>query len=501
MLKKTLLVILATMVALVLMLLYNALNYPSQQPPLASTPERLELTAEQQRAATEHLQAAIRIPTVSQPRPLGEAAPEFDAFRALLHARYPQVFEQLELTRIQKDSLLLTWPGTAPEKPAGLVMAHMDVVPADTSSPENWPHAPFSGDLADGYIWGRGAMDVKASLIALLEAVNLLLTQGFSPTQTLYLAFGHDEELGGMAGNRQIANHLKAQNVRLAWVLDEGFFVLNNMVPGVSAPVAMIGIAEKGYLNLKLNLERPGGHSSTPPTHTAIGEMSQAIHQLETQPMPGGLSGLAGTTFDWLGPELPFLPRLLFANQWLFAPVIETALSRGPATNALMRTTSAVTLIDGGTKENVLPNQVQAVVNFRISPTDSIDSVKAHVRRVLPNDDIHISQYGLTSSEPSPVSSTESPFFLTLGTLARTHFPGAIIAPATVVGATDSRHYADIADNIYRFQPIQLDKPDVKRIHGHGERIAESDYHRMIEFYAHLLSLSLTDSRSGNPTP
>ncbi|MCP5208557.1 MAG: M20 family peptidase [Hahellaceae bacterium] len=484
--RRFFLLFILAVAGLFLALLANTLMYRSQQTVVSEASSKLQAYPE----ATLRLAEALRIKTISVSTDLNAHAADFVRFHQFLATQFPQVHATLQKEVINNHSLLFHWQGSDPSLKPVLYMAHSDVVPADTSKPEYWQQAPFSGAIIDGFVWGRGALDNKSSLMGLLEATEQLIGQGFQPKRSIYFAFGHDEELGGKEGNQRIAAHLQQQGVQLSSVLDEGFFVLDGMIPGLPAPAAMIGIAEKGFLSLKLSTESEGGHSSTPPQHTAIGILSQAINRLEDNPVPGGLDGLLGQTFAALGAEMPFLKKMIFANLWLFQPVVEKQLAAKPSTNALMRTTTAVTMIEGGIKENVLPNTAWAVVNFRISPTDSIGSVISYVRNTINDDRISIEKYGEMLAEPSAISSTKSDSYQQLANVIRQHFPGAIVAPANVVGATDSRHYQGIADNIYRFMPVVLSKDDISRFHGHNERIAINDYQRLISFYYQLLQRS-----------
>lgn len=482
--KRFFLLFSAAVIGLLGVLMINTLLYSSRQVVVTPLPHTASINAE----ATLRLAEAIRIPTISPSGETEDYRHEFIRFHQWLESQFPKTHALMTRQVIGEYSLLYQWPGSNPALKPVLYMAHMDVVPADTTDPEFWAHPPFSGDIADGFVWGRGTLDDKASLMGLMEAAETLISQGFQPEQTLYFAFGHDEELGGSEGNQKIVSYLQEQGITLASVLDEGFFVLDGMIPGITAPTAMIGIAEKGFVSLKLTVRSSGGHSATPPPNTAIGILAQAIYQLETHPLRGGLDGILGQTFAVLGAEMPFLKKMIFANLWLFQPVVEKQLAGKPATNALMRTTTAVTMIEGGIKENVLPQQASAVVNFRISPTESIESVISQVQRIVADERVSIERYGSMASEPSKVSATDSEAYLNLEKTIRQYFPGAITAPANVVGATDSRHYQPIADNLYRFMPVVLNKDDVARFHGHNERISVADYDRLIRFYIALLS-------------
>ena len=329
-------------------------------------------------------------------------------------------------------------------------------------------------------------MDDKASLLGILEAVEQLLAEGFQPQRTVYLAFGHDEEIGGNNGAAKIAEHLRMRGVQLEFVLDEGMNILNGIVPGISSPVALVGIAEKGYLSLRLSVETPGGHSSIPPSDTAIGMVSRALQQLETKPFPSRLSGPTLQMFEFLGPEMPWPNKLALANLWLFDPLVRKQLMRSPLTNAAVRTTLAPTIFQAGVTENVLPPNATAVINLRIFPGDSIAGAVAYVQRVIDEPRIRITPLAVRR-EASPVSDIGSPSFILIQRTIRQTAPAALVAPSLLVAATDSRHYTGLTKSIFRFLPITLGAEDTKRYHGIDERISVDDYERCVRFYAQLL--------------
>lgn len=479
--KKIVLIFPLFVVLLVIVLLINTLRFtPAQAAVAAIAPVDVD-----EAAAAQRLAGAVRIPTVSQ-----EGQPvDGQAFRNLhvyMEQTFPQAHAALRKEVVGEHSLLYTWQGSNAALKPILLLAHLDVVPADDEATAQWTHPPFAGRLADGYIWGRGTMDDKGSAFGMLEAIELLVGQNVQPERTVYLAFGHDEELSGKEGATQIASLLQARNIAPEFVLDEGFFITDGIMPGVAQPVALVGIAEKGFVSLELRVDGEGGHSSVPPPHTAIGVLSAAITKLEANPLPGGIDGVVGHMFDAVGPHMPFVQRLVFANRWLFAPIIERQLAASPTSNALLRTTTAATMIDGGVKENVLPSSASAVVNFRILPGDTSESVIEHVRAVVDDPRVQISVYGAVS-EPSGVSSTVATGYQVLEQTIRQVFPDALVAPGQVVGATDSRHYAGLSPNVYRFLPQRLYAEDVERIHGVNERIAVADYAQGIQFYHQLL--------------
>ncbi|MBI2834160.1 MAG: M20/M25/M40 family metallo-hydrolase, partial [Acidobacteria bacterium] len=366
--------------------------------------------------------------------------------------------------------------------------AHLDVVPVEPGTDARWTHPPFSGDIADGHVWGRGALDDKASLTAILQALEDLVAEGFRPARTIYLAFGHDEELGGTSGATAMASRLGRRGVRADFLVDEGMVITEGLMPGVSRPVALIGLAEKGFLSLELTTTVQGGHSSMPPGVTAVGLLARAIERLEANQMPARFSDPGRLTFEYVGPEMPFAARLVLANLWLFRPLLLAQLAGMPTTNASIRTTTAPTMFQAGVKDNVLPASGRAVVNFRILPGDSMAGVIDHVKRTIGDDRIDVHPLAnVGSSEPSNVSPVDGRGFGILERTIRELFPETIVAPTLVLGGTDSRHYASITPNIYRFAPIKVKGEDLARAHGTNERISVANYADAVRFYRRLI--------------
>jgi carboxypeptidase PM20D1 len=364
-------------------------------------------------------------------------------------------------------------------------MAHQDVVPIEPGTEEAWSHSPFGGKLADGYIWGRGAMDDKGSLVAILEAVETLLARGFRPKRAVYLVLGHDEEVGGEAGAAAIAELLKGRDVRPFFVLDEGGAIADGFLPGLDQPLATVGVAEKGAASVEIEVKVAGGHSSVPPRQTAIGILSRAIVRLEDNPFPGGIQGPFRDMLLTVGREMTFSRRFVLANLWLFGPLVERQLSRVPAADSMMRTSTAVTIVDGGVKANVLPSKATAVINFRIAPGDTVEGVLEHVRRVV--SDPRVSIEARETREPSPVSSTDSEGYRLIARTIRQIVPEAVVAPYLLPGGTDSRHFAKLTPDVYRFSAMQVTGDDLRRAHGTDERLAVDVLARMVAFYLQLL--------------
>jgi carboxypeptidase PM20D1 len=446
--------------------------------------------------AINRLAGAIRLPTVSR---TDGAHSDFAAIEGLhrhLGASFPGVHAALRREVVNGHSLLFTWDGRDPSAKPILLMAHMDVVPVEPGTDASWTHGPFSGDVSDGFIWGRGTLDDKVGVMAILEAVEILVKREFQPRQTILLAFGHDEEIGGQAGAGQIAALLKSRGLHTAYALDEGMMITRGVLPGLDRPAALIGIAEKGYASVELRAISPGGHSSMPPPQTAAGMVAAAVAALESHPMPAALDGPMAKLFDQLAPEMPFWSRLPLVNRWLFNGLIVRQLEKAPTTNATLRTTTAATIIEGGVKDNVLPANARAVVNFRIKPGDTVKDVLAHVRDVVTDRRVEIKLLPPDGGqEPSRQSSASAAGYHTIEQTIRQVLPSTVVAPALVIGATDTRHYQDLADNVYRFLPFVLDLDDLRRIHGTDERISVAGYQDCVRFYVQLLVNESSEAR------
>jgi len=325
--------------------------------------------------------------------------------------------------------------------------------------------------------------------MGILETAEILLKENYEPQRTIYFAFGHDEEVGGKNGAQAIVEYCLQKKINFEYVLDEGSIILENAIAGLTKPVALIGTAEKGYctLDLEVNLEH-GGHSSMPPQETAIGILSKALATLEDNPFPAVMAQNTKELFDHLGPEMTLPNKAIFANQWLFEGVLKSQLAKAPSSNAITRTTTAPTMIHGGVKDNVLPTNVSATINFRIIPGETSETVITYLEKTINDERVKISRKGASfSSEPSKVSSSTSFGFNALQKTSREIFPNALVSPSLVIAGTDGRHYEPVSENIFRFMPVQFSTDDLKRIHGIDERISVENYKNMIAFYYQLI--------------
>ena len=430
------------------------------------------------------LSEAIRFPTISRADGQIDHA-VFDAFNGWFDDTFP-LLAGLE-TKWFDHGRLLFLHGTDPDLDPVLLMGHFDVVPVVPGTESEWRHPPFAGEIAEGFVWGRGALDMKGPTVGLAYALERLMEQGFVPQRTLIIALHPDEEVGGPNGAVAMGQWLKGQGIAPILAVDEGGVVSRGLVPGVDRDVAMIGVGEKGYLSLEIVARGEGGHSSMPPPDTAVTRLSDAVTRLKLTPFAGGVDGPVRTMYETIAPELPAYQRYLIANLWLYEPVMAAAMSGVPAANASLRTTIAPTMLEGSPKENVLPITAVATVNFRIHPRDSVESVMAHVSRAVAADDITVRLAPGHPSEPAPYSDTDGAVWRAVSHTVASIFPEALVTPSLVLGATDSRHYKGVAQNIYRFSPFVLTAQMRPGIHGTNERIRVDDLDELVRFYTHLI--------------
>lgn len=485
MIKRVLLILLALVTLLVAAVAINTFRQGSRQ---ISVPPAPPLAVDEKGAA-ERLGGAIRFQTIASREDPDANAAEFRKLHDYLQQRYPRTHATLKRELVGGLSLLYTWPGTDPQAKPILLMAHQDVVPVSPGTESKWEVPPFSGEVKGGYVWGRGSWDDKGNLIAQMEAVEMLVASGFKPRQTIYLAYGHDEEVSGQRGAVEIAKLLQSRGVKLEFVLDEGLLITDGIMPGLAKPAALIGIAEKGFLSVVLKVPATPGHSSMPPPKgsSAIGMMSAALRRLDDEQLPANIRGVAREMFETLAPEMGGFQRVALSNLWLFGPVVQAQLEKGASTNAMLRTTTALTVVKAGNAENVIPGLAEAVVNFRLLPGDTIASVTDHVKQKAGSDRFELMALP-GAAEPSPVSPTQSASYQLINRTMRQLFPDVLVAPGLMVAATDSRHFTALSDHVYRFSPVRARPEDLSRFHGTNERIATANLAEVVRFYHQLLS-------------
>ena len=480
--KKLLLGFIAVLAALVVIMVLRA-NTAFEDIQLAPAENLPEVSLDESGVA-ERLAGAVRFRTISHDDRSNFDADAFLAYHEYLRESYPLVHERAELTVVNDYTLLYRIEGSDASLKPVLFMGHMDVVPVDDVTLAEWTEDPFGGEIIDGEIWGRGSIDDKLSVMSFLEAIEALIRDGFEPRRSLYLSFGHDEEVGGQDGARVVAEQLAEQGVEFEFVLDEGGVITEGMLTAVDRPVAIIGVAEKGYVNLRLRVDAAGGHSSQPPPQSALGIISRAVVRVEDNPFPAELTYLE-QTFDAIGHYAGFSDRLAMGNTWLLEPVVVSTLLEDQSSAATLRTTTAATMASGSSKSNILPTRAEAVINFRILPGQTAEEVRDRVVDIIDDDRVEVIME--TAIDPSPVSPTDSMGYELLAKMIRGFDEDVLVAPYLVQGGTDAKYFYAVSPNVYRFIMVRATPDTLRRVHGIDERIAVEDYLTAVRFYYALI--------------
>jgi carboxypeptidase PM20D1 len=480
--KKVFQIVLGLIVALLIIIIIKTVTFKSLQ--IKSESVTLPVFGNE---SVSNLSKAIAFPTITNAINIPLDTIAFKGYLNFLSEAYPQVNSKLKKETFSSLSLLYTWEGKNTKLKPVILLAHIDVVPAGEIS--SWTKPPFSGENDGTYVWGRGTMDDKAEMISILEAVERLLSENYQPERTIYLAFGHDEEIHGLSGAAVIASALKERGVDAEFVIDEGSSLSVGLVPMISNPVALIGTSEKGYLSVSIAVEMGGGHSSYPEKETAITVLTKALNSIVNNQMDVMISEPLNDFIRYICPEMPFYAKAIFANKWLFESLILKIYKGNKVSNALVRTTTAPTMLNAGIKDNVIPTKAEAVVNFRILPGETSADVMEHLKTVISDERVKFTMLE-GFSEPSPVSSADAFGFKTIHKTIGQVYPDALIAPTMLIGGTDSRKYLEVSKNIYNFAPIVFTSEDLARMHGIDERIKIEDFTRGIGFYYLLIKNS-----------
>lgn len=471
-----------TVLALFGVTAFQAANLKSLQIDAGPEPPQIDVEGAANRLAT-----ALQFRTISHQNSADGDLQSFRDFHIWLRSAFPSAHSEMELEMIGGEGLLFRWPGSDLNLDPVLFVSHQDVVPVEPGTESEWTYPAFEGTIADGYIWGRGTLDVKSGVCGLLEAAEALLREGFKPRREVWFFFGQDEEVMGHRGARAAADLLKKRGIRFSWILDEGGFVVEDIltVPLGGRPVAWVNTAEKSYCTLRLTARGEGGHSSTPPAHTAVGKLASAIHCLEANPFPLEMPKPLLDQFRQLAPECDFLTRWALSNLWLTEGILLRRLASERLTAPLVRTTTAATVFHGGIKENVVPQVAEALVNFRILPGTTPEDLILRISQLVDNPDIDIE---ITEATFPPVpASTDGPGWVSIAASVRAVYPEAVVVPGIFTAATDSRHFRDLAPDIYRFSGVRVKLADVKGAHGTDERIGVESYAAAVRILAGII--------------
>jgi len=434
--------------------------------------------------AAGRLGQAIRFQTVSHQDPSQDDVAQWTAFHDWMARTYPAFHAAAPRETVGGGGLVWTWIGRNPQLPPIILMAHQDVVPASPETLADWKTPPFSGAVLDGAVWGRGAIDDKGSLIALLEAGEALAKAGRQPERTVIIVSGHDEETRG-SGARAAAELLKSRDVHAWFALDEGSAIIEDH-PIIKGPAALIAVAEKGYVTLRITAHGAGGHASAPPGRTAVSTLARAITAVEGKAWPLRYDGPSRDGLRALAPYAPFATRLFLANDWLFGGVLTRQMGANPVAAAGLHTTIAPTMLTGSPKENVLPETASVWINYRLAPGTSVQEVVDRAKAATKGLPVDVAIEG-AGREPTPVSSQQSDAYRYLATALADEAPATPIAPSLMTAASDSRYMTPVAQDIYRFAPNRLRLGDLSMVHGVNEHLTLENLARNIHFYARLM--------------
>lgn len=504
--KKTILIAAGIITLLIVIVLTKTFTYPFKENN-ANLSNGWKVVKDD--SAIQRLSGGLKIPSVSTGALAEFNYSPFDTFKEYLKASYPIVYQNAEVAEVNTYGLVFRLKGSNPSLDPILFLSHSDVVPpgyaevkdksenvfrpddkplpAISEVSEEWDFGPFSGAVANGRIYGRGAIDMKGMLFALLESMNNLIKTKHTSQRDIYIAFGFYEEVGGQRGALKIAEYFKTKNISFDAVYDEGGLILEKgSVKGINSDIAVIGCVEKGFLSVKIKVKGLGGHSSMPPTESAIGKAAIIMQRLENNQMEPMVTPLINQFLTNIGGSMSFVNRIAIANQWLLRPVLLSQLTKNNSTNALVRTTTALTMMKGSDAPNVLSPEVEFVVNFRLLPGNTVKDVKQHIAEATKGFDVGIEEVD-TVKEASAVSPTNTKSFKLIESAIEEIHPSAIATPYLTVSATDAYKYQIVSKNIYRFMPIKINNAEKQSIHSTNEYLSTENYMKMIHYFEYIM--------------
>ena len=478
MLKKISFSIIVWLLILISILLFNTFRQGTTQSKFSAKPAPKVTDS-----SLSHFRQAISYKTISYGDVSRFDSVQFLGFQLFLQSAYSRMHAGMQLERVEGYTLWYTWKGTDTTLNPIIIMAHQDVVPIEESTRDQWTVDPFGGEVKDGFVWGRGTTDDKINLIAICEAVEKCMENGFTPKRTHHFIFGHDEEIGGK-GAKEVARRMEALGLTADLLMDEGGIITKEKLPGITKPVALLGTSEKGYLSLVLTAEAMGGHSSMPEKETSVDILSKAIVKLRSNPFPARFTEPMKGLMASVGPEMPFLQRMAFANPWLFKGLIAGTYEKTGAGNAMLHTTLVPTIIEGGIKDNVVPTQVKATINMRLLPGDSVDAVIKKVEAIINDKRVKVTKHNGAIAEASSVTPVKSFGYEKMDKIMKQSYPDILTSPFLMIGATDSRHFGKVSSNIIKFSPMI----DPIGFHGINERVSIESYQTALWFFEQLIT-------------
>lgn len=506
--KKIMLIIVSVIVVFAAILVIKTSVYPFAK---HNETQATEVEAAPTQKAIERLAGGIRIPTISNVNYEDTNFKPFDDFKVYLTEQYPEIYKIMDTMTINKYGLVFRWKGKNPNAKPILFLSHYDVVPVSGYDPDmetqdaitfnmndkplspidsiqtQWDHSPFSGAVVDGRIYGRGTLDMKGMLFSILEASDNLIGEGFTPQQDIWFAFGQDEEVSGRQGALKIAEYFKEQGLHFAAVYDEGGFIVapRSAIETLDRPLALVGTGEKGFLTVKISVKGVGGHSSMPPLKSSLVYAAEIIEKLNSDQMAPMIISPIESFLQNVGDEMGFASKLAIANQWIMKPILLKSLSKSAASNALVRTTTAITMAKGSDAPNVITTLSEVTVNFRILPGNTVDEVVDHVTKICEGYDTQIDV--ISSREASAISPDNTRGFEMIDESLAQLYPEAIVTPYITIGGTDAYKYQLVSDNIYRLMPVYINKYEQSLLHSENEHLSLENYGKMIWFFQNIM--------------